>query len=73
MTDELLKKLADAGIPRGSWEKTKTQAIRSPLIESQKGLLLQLEKILEAQVEKDKAQVAELLTDLEKLKHGGAA
>ena len=72
MHEELFKRLREAGVPTdGSWGASKTQEIKSPLLEKQKSNLLKLKEVLELQIQKDKAQVAELQSNLEKLKRGG--
>lgn len=71
-SDEIKRALEEAGIPVGGW--TATQGGKRPLPESlarQRQVLVAVKAVLEKQVEKDKATVAELHETLGRLKHGG--
>jgi hypothetical protein len=72
--DDLRKKLADAGIPTGTW--TRTDGGTRPLPPSvlrQKELLTKLRDLLQGQVDRDKAKLAELYETVSRLNHGGGS
>lgn len=72
MEDEIRKKLAEAGLNSdGQWTTSKARTARAPLLEKQKLLLQSLEQLLVQQISQDMAQVADLHTKLQLLKHGG--
>jgi len=72
--DEIRQKLKDAGIPTdGSWAGTEEKVVRSPLLDNQKVLLEKLSELMELQVQKDQAQVADLLIAVERVRHGGGS
>lgn len=70
--DEIRKKLEEAGVHvDGQWKQSAGRSVKSPLIEKQRALLSQLEKLLEQQISQDQAQVADLHAKVQILKHGG--
>lgn len=70
--EEIKKKLAEAGVNvDGQWKKSSGGSVKSPLIERERALLGQLEKLLVQQISQDQAQVADLHAKLQLLKHGG--
>ena len=69
--DDVQQKLKDLGIDLDAWGKTPGGSVKSPILERQKDALLQIKKILEEQVGKDKGRVADLHITLQRLKHGG--
>ncbi len=73
MSDDIKKKLEEAGIPLGGgWQKTRPRSnIESPIVKRQKRALRQIESLLVDQLEKDKRQIADLHAALQRLKHGG--
>jgi len=70
--EEMRKKLREAGVPvDGKWDDRPEQDAKSPIVEKQKKLLGNIEKILEQQVLEDQQKLAELHIALQRLKHGG--
>ncbi len=71
--EELQAKLREMGIPHDEWNPAGGKSVQLPRLEKYKELLLQLRSLLESQVEKDKAQLADLHAMLQRTKHGGGA
>lgn len=70
--DEIKRRLEEAGIPVGGWAETKGGERPLPeMLKRQRAVLEAVRALVQAQVEQDKAKVAELHETLERLKHGG--
>jgi hypothetical protein len=71
--DSIKKKLEEAGIPlSGGWENAGGKKGQIPLVMGKQAeALREIEKLLQKQVEADKAEVANLHASLQRLKHGG--
>lgn len=70
--EEIRQALESRGVRVGEWTEHEEQVIKEiPLLERQKKHLRNLSAILEDQVKQDKATLAELHIQLQRLKHGG--
>lgn len=71
--DEIRRKLREAGIQVGSgWQATnQLNEVSSPIVERQKAALRKIEGMLVQQLEADQQKMAELVSTLQRLKHGG--
>lgn len=70
--DEIRRLLAEAGIPAGGWAPVEGgDRPLPPLLQRQVDALRVAQGALEAQVQQDRAKVAELRETLSRIKHGG--
>ena len=69
--EDIKKKLEEAGVNSEGWENTSGKTVRSPLIDKQRELLKNLEKLIVQQISADTDKVADLHVKLQMLKHGG--
>lgn len=70
--EEVQQMFADAGFPVGEWsEKPEKQINKPPLIEKQEEGLKTIKHMLEMQVARDKSTLADAVTELQRIEHGG--
>jgi hypothetical protein len=69
--EELEAKLRELGIPHNKWKPAGGQTVQPPRIEKYKALLVSIRTLLEGQVDRDKQQISELHSVLQRAKHGG--
>lgn len=74
MNDDLRKRLAELGVEAKDWTSVKGGAKPLPeILVKQKNALLQVKKLLELQVAKDRETLATLHEQLARAKHGGGS
>jgi hypothetical protein len=72
MNDETRKKLEETGVPVGGWSESEGgERPLPPLLAKYKGALMHVKKLLEVQLEKDRAILGKLYEQLSRAKHGG--
>lgn len=69
--EEIRAQLEALRIPVNQWKKTQAGSHPSPLLEQQKKALVQIRDFLQNQIQADHAKQAELLSLVERMKHGG--
>lgn len=73
MDDDLRKQLERLGIKPGSWKDNPGGPAKSAFLDKQVAILAKIRDLLQAQLNKDVAEVAELQEKVDRLKHGGGA
>jgi len=70
--EEMIETLKGLGIPVNEWgDAPGGENVKSPMVERQKELLVQVQRLLEKQIKDDKAKVSELHAVVQRMKHGG--
>jgi len=67
------EQLRSKGINVGGWTDVEEKEVKSPILERQKEALGKVAVLLEQQVERDHAEMAQLHIALQRLKNGGGA
>ena len=79
MSDELTyekvaERLERNGVRPGAWQATAARKLKpAAFAERQKGLLIKVKEVLEAQLEEDKKSLVQAQEALNRLRHGGGA
>lgn len=71
--EQMRERLRSKGINVGGWTDVEEKQVKSPILERQKKALGKVAVLLEQQVERDQAEMAQLHVALQKLKNGGGA
>jgi len=72
MTD-IKEQLRQLGLEPGKWAATAEGSRLPPIIHKQKALLETVVDAFQEQINRDRAQIAQLQETVERLKHGGGA
>lgn len=71
--EDVKRMFAEAGFPVGEWaEKPEKEIKQPPIIEKQEEGLKTIRHMLEMQVARDKSALADAVTELQRIEHGGA-
>lgn len=71
--EEVRRMFAEAGLPVDEWsEKPEKEIKRPPIIDKQEEGLKTIRHMLEMQVGRDKSALADAVTELQRIEHGGA-
>lgn len=71
--EEIQERLKELGINAGEWGETVPGERTSPFMERQSAALEKVRDLLQGQVDRDKAKIAELLEQKSRLEHGGGS
>mgnify|MGYP000067740854 CR=1 FL=1 len=71
--EEVRQMFAEAGFPVGEWtDKPEAEVKQPPIIKQQEEGLKTIRHMLEMQVGRDKSALADAVTELQRIEHGGA-